>query len=205
MDIREKIIEMMAMSHMNQQKLAERLGVSQVAIHSWVSGKKSPSKSNIAEMAKIFGVSPAYFLSENVTTDGKKQVPLFEWVQAGTWTDFCHPSPELEYIDLPYGVSENCFAVKVRGNSMSRAIGSSICDGSIVFCEPICNKILPPEVLNHKVVIAQYRDSATIKEFICDEPCYLSPWNPDRTLYPNLPITDEVRIIGLVVSYQFLF
>ena len=42
MDIREKIIEMMAMSHMNQQKLAERLGVSQVAIHSWVSGKKSP-------------------------------------------------------------------------------------------------------------------------------------------------------------------
>jgi SOS-response transcriptional repressor LexA len=205
MDIHEKIVEMMSASHLTQQKLAEKLGVSQVAIHSWVTGKKSPSKANISEMAKIFGVSAAYFLSDNVNPEGKKQVPLFEWVQAGTWTDFCNPSAELEYIDLPYGVSENCFAVRVRGNSMSRAIGSSICDGSIVFCEPMCDKIIAPELLNHKVVIAQYRDSATIKEFICDEPCYLSPWNPDRNLYPNLPLNDEVRIIGVVVAYQFLF
>lgn len=205
MNIHEKILTAMRQSGLTQTKLAEKLGVSQVAVHSWLNGKKSPSKTNISEMAKIFGVSSAYFIDDNVATDGRKKVPLYEWVQAGTWTDFCSPSPELEYIDLPYGVSEKSFAVRVRGNSMSRAIGSSICDGSIVFCEPICDKITSPESLNHKVVIAQCRDSATIKEFIYDDPCYLAPWNPDRNLYPNLALSDEVRIIGIVVSYQFIF
>lgn len=202
MQINEKINQLMAKHGTNPTQLAKQLGLSQPSVFGWCQGKTAPSKKNIIKLAEIFGVEPAFFMSDIVDESGVKKIPLYEWVQAGTWTDFCQSHPDdVAFIELPYGVPEDCFAVKVRGHSMTRMSDRSICEGSIVFCKPVCG-IINPEELNHKVVIAQYRDCATLKEFIYDTPCFLAPWNPDRALYPNLPVSDEVRIVGVVVASQ---
>ena len=60
---------------------------------------------------------------------------------------------------------------------------------------------MTPEELDGEVVIAQYQNAATIKQFIHDSPDFLVPWNPDPG-YKRIPITDEIkpdlRIIGIV-------
>lgn len=203
MILSDKIKLLLQRHNMTAADLAKELNVTRSAISFWINGTKAPGKQRIVEMSHLFSVEPSFFLDDSEKeTFSKYQCPLYEWVQAGTWTDFCQSPSDVDYIDVPYGVPNNCFAVKVRGNSMSRTSDRSICDGSIVFCKPFCQGVPPAEDLHKKVVIAQYRDSATIKEFINDSPCYLAPWNPDRNLYPNLPINEEVRIVGQVVFVQ---
>ncbi len=205
MDIHEKIMQLLKKHNMNKTQLAIKLGIKQPSVVGWCSGKTQPSKKSILKLAELFDVEPAFFLTDSTDESGVKKVPLFEWVQAGSWTDFCQTSPDdISYIELPYGVPDNCFAVRVRGHSMTRMQGKSICEGSIVFCKPV-NDVINPEELDGKVVIAQYQNSATIKEFVHDVPDFLVPWNPDPG-YKKIPISDDnkndVRIIGVVVAAQ---
>ena len=201
MDIHEKIRKLLHDAGMNPSQVAKQLGLKQPSVFSWCNGDSKPSKESIMKLSKLFNVDPAYLMIDSAAENGKKMAPLFEWVQAGSWTDFCQYSPDdVTFIELPYGVPENCFAVRVRGHSMTRMQGTSICEGSIVFCEPITD-IMTPEELDGEVVIAQYQNAATIKQFIHDSPDFLVPWNPDPG-YKRIPITDEIkpdlRIIGIV-------
>lgn len=201
MDIHEKIQMLLQNAGMNPTQVAKKLDIKQPSVYSWCKGDTKPSKANIMKLSELFQVDPTFLLSDSTAQNGVKKVPLFEWVQAGSWTDFCQYSPDdVEMIELPYGVPENCFAVRVKGHSMTRMQGKSICEGSVVFCEPLCG-IVKPEELDGQVVIAQYQNMATIKEFVHDNPDFLVPWNPDPG-YKRIPITDEIkpdlRIIGIV-------
>ncbi len=201
MDIHEKIRKLLQDANMTPTQVAKELELKQPSVYSWCNGDSKPSKASILKLSKLFNVDPTYLLSDSAAENGKKMAPLFEWVQAGSWSDFCQYSPDdVTFIELPYGVPENCFAVRVKGHSMTRMQGKSICEDSIVFCEPLCG-IINPEELNGEVVIAQYQNMATIKEFVHDIPDFLVPWNPDPG-YKRIPITDEIkndlRIIGIV-------
>ncbi len=60
----EKIRELREKSHMSQKTLAEKIGISEQAISKWESGLSSPSMPNMIKLAKTFGVSIEYLLTE---------------------------------------------------------------------------------------------------------------------------------------------
>ncbi|ENP8180881.1 LexA family protein [Vibrio cholerae] len=125
-----------------------------------------------------------------------RHVPLISEVQAGNWSAIEAKSfidEDTEWQITASNVSEDAFALRVSGNSMTNPFGSpSIPAGSIVIVEP-CHS---PE--NGKIVVATLNDSpeATIKKLEIDGPHrFLVPLNPK---YDPIPINGNCRIVGYV-------
>ena len=61
----DRLYNLRKQNHLTQAEVAERLSVSQVAIHNWESGKRKPDLNKLITLCKTFGVSSEYFLSED--------------------------------------------------------------------------------------------------------------------------------------------
>ncbi|EGQ9962160.1 LexA family transcriptional repressor [Vibrio cholerae] len=123
-------------------------------------------------------------------------VPVISEVQAGSWSSVEAKNfidEDTEWQITSSNVSENAFAMRVTGNSMTNPFGSpSIPAGSVVIVEP-CTY---PE--NGKIVVATLNDSpeATIKKLEIDGPHkFLVPLNPK---YDPIPVNGNCRIVGYV-------
>lgn len=69
--------------HMNQNTLAELLGMSEASIGKWTLGKSMPrTMGQIEKIASIFGVEKGYFLEENWHADEKCNIEHFDPVRA---------------------------------------------------------------------------------------------------------------------------
>ncbi|MFA0496002.1 LexA family protein [Vibrio sp. 10N.222.54.B11] len=130
------------------------------------------------------------------TSTQTRRVPILSHVQAGSWGKI--DSKDIIYEELDWqttssNISEEAFAMRVTGNSMTNPHGSpSIPAGSIVVVEP-CNC---PD--NGKIVVATLNDApeATIKKLEIDGPHkFLVPLNPK---YDPIPISGNCRIVGYV-------
>ncbi|MEZ9402582.1 LexA family protein [Vibrio cyclitrophicus] len=125
-----------------------------------------------------------------------KQVPILSQVQAGSWGSVDSRTvidEDIEWQITSSNISEDAFAMRVTGNSMTNPHGSpSIPAGSIVVVEP-CSC---PD--NGKIVVATLNDApeATIKKLEIDGPHkFLVPLNPK---YDPIPINGNCRIVGYV-------
>ncbi|MFS1981170.1 LexA family protein [Vibrio lentus] len=125
-----------------------------------------------------------------------KQVPILSQVQAGSWGSVDSRlifDEDIEWQITSSNVSDDAFAMRVTGNSMTNPHGSpSIPAGSIVVVEP-CSC---PD--NGKIVVATLNDApeATIKKLEIDGPHkFLVPLNPK---YDPIPINGNCRIVGYV-------
>lgn len=124
-------------------------------------------------------------------------VPLISWVQAGTWSeamDLYAPGDGEGWFACPNGHGPSTFALRVEGDSMTAAHGSSVAAGSIIFVDPE----QAGGVNNGDLIVARLCGSneVTFKRFVVDAGrVFLQPLNP---LYP--PIYDEFEIIGLVIG-----
>lgn len=61
----DRLYNLRKQNRLTQTDLAERLNVSQVAIHNWERGKRKPDLTKFIALCKVFGVSSEYFLSED--------------------------------------------------------------------------------------------------------------------------------------------
>ncbi|OCJ44103.1 S24 family peptidase [Serratia sp. 14-2641] len=196
---------------LTQGVLAKLVGVNRVTVTGWESGDYKPGGENLQALAAALGCSTTWILdgSGDINNEtpphsatahfGVKRIPLISWVQAGEWTE---PDASItlsdvdEWIHTTAAVSNEAFALRVRGDSMTNPNGSpSIPDGSLVVVDPDFDNAFQA---NGKIVVAQIEGSteATIKKFTIDGPFkYLVPLNPN---YRMLEVNGNCRIVGIV-------
>lgn len=197
----ENLRKLMLDKKLTETDLAKICNVKQPSVHAWLTSG-SISKTNLTKLCKHFGIAlddMMYGGAGNSSYLPTKRIPLISWVQAGKWRENGNMNYD-EYIPTDISIPDECFALRVNGDSMtSQTGGRSIPDGAIVIVKP-CE--LPPEDLNHKVVIAVNDDGETVmKELVLDgSAAYLKPWN--TTIYSVIPVTKTTRIIGYVIRYQ---
>ena len=64
MTLGERLIQLRAKAGLNQDTLAEQLGVSRQSVSKWEGGASDPSTTNLIALAKLFGVAPEDLLRE---------------------------------------------------------------------------------------------------------------------------------------------
>jgi SOS-response transcriptional repressor LexA len=121
---------------------------------------------------------------------------VISWVQAGSWheaQDQFQPGDAERFLPIIRGHSENTYALRVTGDSMTAPYGKTYPAGCYIVVDP--NKNMP---CNGDRVIAKLvgSDAVTFKVYKEEDGRkWLSPLN---TSHP--PITEPFRIIGTVIS-----
>lgn len=206
MNMSERIKQKRLELGLSQDQLAERAKISQPAIKKIEAGGNTKY---VVEIANALGVS-AVWLKTGMDNNGslkeesatynvgrgpaiKNSVPLISWVSAGYFCeviDNFHPGDAEEWISTTVAVSENSYALRVRGDSME----PDFPEGSIIIIDPRRE----PQPGNY--VIAKNGGEATFKQLTKDgSDRYLKPLNPQ---YPIKLIDEHMVICGVVVSME---
>ena len=117
------------------------------------------------------------------------EIPLMGWVAAGQPIDVCAND---EVVSVPANmVKRNCYALRVRGNSM---IDENIQDGDVVVIEK------RESAVNGETVVAMINfEKVTLKKlFIEADGIRLQPANPDMA--PIYLRNENVQILGIVTG-----
>lgn len=84
--VSQRISEMVQSTHLSIRALANRIGVSHVTLHQWVTGKNEPSKEGLEALCTYFEVTPAYVLygdgnaptGQTICHDDSIAIPLID-------------------------------------------------------------------------------------------------------------------------------
>lgn len=190
-----------------QEKLAERLGVSQGGIGHWLSGRREPSLERINDVLSELGLPKLSVTADkslvNVgPTDqpyrDETKYPLISWIQAGMWEESCdnfNPGDAEEWIESDANAGRCGYWLEVKGLSMYSQAGPSF--------PPTMRILVQPEgfdLVAGKFYIAKLLSTGetTFKQYVRDAGVgYLAPLNPT---FKTIEITDEVEIIGRVID-----
>lgn len=195
----------------NQETLAEHLGITKGAVSHWLNARREPGIEEIAKILRFLGmkeflvnqdgtISPSGSLS-NVSgykpyKPGNKY-PVLSKVQAGAWSEACEPYT-LKDIDLwlesDAHTQGDAFWLEVEGDSMTAPMGLSIPEGTFVLFDT------GREAVNGNLIIAKLDDdnAATFKKLVIDgSQRYLKGLNPQ---WPMTPINGNCRIIGVAIE-----
>lgn len=84
MNLSEKIIYYRKRAGMNQEMLADRLGVSRQAVSKWETGEAVPELNKVVLLAKVFGVTTDALLLDDEAEDAPEPAaaPQTSWVEA---------------------------------------------------------------------------------------------------------------------------
>ena len=191
-----KIKELRKARHMTQTELGDILGVGKSAISKYEKGRvENLKRSTIAEMAKLFSVSPSYLLGWEDVPSGFDPLPQMRTVPViGEIACGVPALAEQNHIGsaaVPEGVSAD-FALICRGDTM---INARINNGDIVFIRR------QPMVENNQIAAVRIGTEATLKRvrFVGGK-VVLWPENP---AYEPIMVTEDmdVEIMGLAVCF----
>ncbi|WP_205254700.1 LexA family transcriptional regulator [Halomonas sp. BN3-1] len=122
--------------------------------------------------------------------------PVVSWVVAGSWAEAVEPfEPGCaeEYMETTYHAPDGgAFWLKVRGDSMTAAVGTSVPEGSWILVDTSL------DARPGDLVVAKLTDSqeATFKRLVEDGGRrYLKPLNP---AYPIIEINGNCTLVGVV-------
>jgi SOS-response transcriptional repressor LexA len=202
----ERLNRALELTGVSQSELARRIGIKQQSISQICSGKTARSRytPQIAEALEISGkwlATGQGSIGLGVANldrgpDIRGKIPLINWVQAGAWTEivegFAYEAAE-EWITATGSIHMDCFALRVKGDSMENPGGKlSVPEGAVIVVDPNAHP-------QHKsLVVARLEDSkeATFKQLVIDgEQKFLKPLNPQ---YPAIPINGNCTIVGVV-------
>ena len=205
MALKERIEEIMA-AGFSPSQLARAAGKTPSTVTHWTSGATKTIKADSAAgIESLTGFSAVWIatgrgskragnVAPGPTTRGR--VPLISFVQAGEWASAHDPyQPEDAEAWLPCLVnhSDDTFALKVRGDSMTSRHGRSYPDGCIIFVDP--GKKSPT---NGDRIVAKLEGSneVTFKVFKEEDGrIWLQPLNEN-----HLPIRDRFHVVGTVIG-----
>lgn len=155
------------------------------------------------KIAKALGVKVEDLFNEAEGVISKpsgyeEKIPVLSWVRAGAMcsSPTSHGFSDCdEWISPPRpNMAPNCYALKVRGDSMQAPHGTSFSDGCYIIVDPA----MAPE--NRSYVIAMTRDTeeSTFKQLIMDAgQTLLKPLNPH---YPIIQANEDMIICGVVTD-----
>lgn len=196
---------------LTQEKLAERLAMSQGGVGHWLNKRRQPSLEDMNRVLQELGLGflevALVIREQDVANADDYQVslahkynpyfryPVGEWKGIGQVRDGelqTYGSQRYETTD--YHAQGPAFWLVVVGDAMTAPSGPSIAQDMLILVDPAV------EAVPGKLVIAQWADSAeaTFRKLIEEGgQRYLVPLNPT---YPKALFTDACRIIGVVVQ-----
>ncbi|RJT26892.1 LexA family protein [Buttiauxella izardii] len=195
----------------NQEQLAEHLGITKGAVSHWLNARREPSLGEISKILQFLGKrnfsvgAGGLIIDENIKGDVEyvgpyspgKKYPVISSVQAGSWSEACEPYT-LKDIDLwlesDAHIQGDAFWLEVEGDSMTAPVGLSVPEGTFVLFDT------GREPVNGSLVIAKLSDSneATFKKLIIDGgQKYLKGLNP---AWPLVPVNGNCKTIGVAVE-----
>lgn len=192
-------------------ELGKRVGVSDVTIGYWESGKTEPRMGKVEMVAEILGVTtdellfttapaaPAKNHIKNITfpVGTSNKVPLYGSVAAGIPLEMM---PVNEYIEIPSAIATKypeAFLLRVNGDSMNRIIPH----GAYALVDP-CESVNNGEI----AAVTVDGDEATLKRFFrLHNSIALEPdsYNPDHgvKIFDNNNMI-PVKVIGKLVWFM---
>ncbi|WP_373688002.1 LexA family protein [Pantoea septica] len=196
---------------LNQEKLAEHIGVTKGAVSHWLNGRRNPSLQEIGLIFQYLGVKNASFNADGTFSIGEVseqpfvapqyEYPLFAYVQAGPFSEVGSytASDAKAWVATTKKASENAFWLEVKGHSMTapQGVRPSFPEGMLILVDPA----EPVETGDFCVASANGDSEATFKRYELDGGVsYLVPLNP---AYRILDCDHSIRIIGKVVKAQW--
>lgn len=194
----KNLSELMHKKGIDQNRLADDIGVSQSTISNWLQQKKYPRIDKIEILAKYFGVPKSKLTEtkESLQAIPAIKVPVVSKISAGL--PLYDDSNIIEYSHVPAHVNRKgreLFYLRVSGDSMNKEFS----DGDLVLIE----KDSPIE--NGQIGVVQVNGyNATVKRVRYDEDkiiLYPESTNPDH-LPQIYTLDDSVQCIGRVISVQ---
>lgn len=133
---------------------------------------------------------------EPVDTVSTYRYPVVSWVAAGSFAEAteAYAMADCERLSTDYRAIGQAFWLRVRGDSMTSPVGTSITEGTLILVDP------GVEPATGDLVIAKLPDSneATFKKLVEDAgQMYLKALNPS---YPILPFKSGCTIVGVVTE-----
>ena len=187
-DFATRLRQTMFIKGIRQTEIAEKTGITKGRISRWVRGENTPNGENLAKLAVALGVSSDYLLGKEeaprLTLPSFHEVPVLGKVAAGV------PISAQEDIIGTITTDKECFALKIKGDSMS----PRIMDGDIVLVRR------QDYAEDGDLVIALIDDEATCKVLKKNhDSVTLVPFNPVFT--PLVYSKDEnLHILGRVIE-----
>lgn len=198
---------------LNQEKLAEHIGVTKGAVSHWLNGRRNPTLQEIGAIFKYLGVKDASFNSDGTFTVGENEqepvfsrqyeYPLFTSVPAGAFSEVgtFTESDARAWVATTKKASKDAFWLEVKGHSMTAPQGMrpSFPEGMLILVDPA------EEVdAGDFCVAGVFGDSeVTFKKYTWDDgKHWLEPLNPSPR-YESIPCNENCRIIGKVVKAQW--
>jgi len=198
---------------LNQEKLAEHIGVTKGAVSHWLNGRRNPTLQEIGAIFKYLGVNDASFNSDGTFTVGETEeapafsrqyeYPLFTSVPAGAFSEVgtFTENDAKAWVSTTKKASKDAFWLEVTGHSMTAPQGMrpSFPEGMLILVDPA------EEVEAGDFCVAGvFGDSeVTFKKYTWDDgKHWLEPLNPNPR-YESIPCNENCRIIGKVVKAQW--
>lgn len=172
-----KIKKAMKEAGLTQQKLADKLGITNPVINAWIKGKRNPTVHSIKRIASATDKPFSFFMGESNVLENKIELSLIpvRGVSSATEEKFILEETETY---LPFRkTGPNQFAIKITGNCMVDPDDprNSIYDGDYVIVDP------DAPVNNGDVIVARLDgEYSTVKRmYKHGDEVRLIPDNPD--------------------------
>lgn len=193
-----KIRQAIKEAGLTQQKLADKLGVTNPVVNVWVTGKRNPTIQTIKRIAKATGKPYSFFIGDeqhNNTVEGKIELTYIPVRGLSSASGGKFILEETETF-LPFKKSgPNQFAIKIVGDCMVDPDDprNSIYDGDYVIVDP------DVEARNGDVIVARLDgEYSTVKRmYRHGEEVRLVPDNPE---YAPIIRTAATFIVGKVID-----
>ncbi|ECM4408904.1 LexA family transcriptional regulator [Salmonella enterica subsp. enterica serovar Give] len=196
---------------LNQDKVAEHLGVTKGAVSHWLNGRRSPSIQEIGAIFQYLGVTDVRFNADGTFSVGESteqkpvkpqfEYPVFSHVQAGMFSPefrtFTQRDAE-KWVSTTKKASDSAFWLEVEGHSMTAPAGSrpSFPEGMLILVDP-----KDPVDPGDFCIARLCGDEFTFKKLIKDSgQVFLQPLNPQ---FPIMPCNEQCRVVGKVVASQW--
>lgn len=206
----------------NQEKLAEHLGITKGAVSHWLNARREPSLDDIAKILRYLGMKEftvnydgtissgesgvAAGIDKNFTYAGRHKespkYPVISSIQAGAWAEAIEPYTFHEistWLESDAHIQGKAFWLLVEGDSMTAPTGVSVPQGSYVLFDT------GREAVNGSLVVAKMSDvnEATFKKLVIEGGHrYLKGLNPN---WPIITINGNCKIIGVAVEAKMRF
>ncbi|WKT00502.1 XRE family transcriptional regulator [Gallibacterium salpingitidis] len=201
---------------LNQKDFAEECGKldtreksakwGQSRIANYELGTRTPDLEDIKIISSVLNINPAElaFSSDNVipATIGTNTVPIISYIQAGAWTginDLKESLGDFEYILTNETVSEDAFALRIKGDSMT----PDFKEGDVVIIDPNIKPSAGEFVAavngDYEATFKKYRPLEDVDQY-GRQHFELVPLNPDWGKMSSLK--QEIRIIGTMVEHR---
>ncbi|PWB32408.1 Cro/Cl family transcriptional regulator [Pseudomonas sp. SDI] len=187
---------------LTQEKLAERMGVTQGAVGHWLRKEREPTLDRMNEILVVLGLG---HLQMNASTDVAEPMAQYA-AQEGqavyryplrAWNDLTLDQAHTELCD--YAAHGTAYWLSVEGDAMTAPLGLSVPAGMLVLVD--CGQDAEPG----KLVLARLQaDAQPLFRQLIEEggQRYLRPLNPT---YPKLLWSDEGEVLGVVVRAMAKF